>query len=192
MKAEFSYHSQYFDIALEHYNEIKILQKELDEITRKSKEAGKSSSDEIVDLIARKNDRIGYLALIVVVFSALSIEAFINDYAIGRLSKNYFKKYLDKLDVFSKWIVIPRITTGTQLDPGSKTLQGLDWLTELRNNLVHYKSKKIEIEEIQTTDFLWESDAKRAVETVINLALELNNIDAQVYVGWVENEHKSI
>jgi len=71
MKAEFSYHSEYFDIALEHYNEIKILQKELDEITRKSKEAGKSSSDEIVDLIARKNDRIGYLALIVVVFSAL-------------------------------------------------------------------------------------------------------------------------
>ena len=192
MKAEFSYHSEYFDIALEHYNEIKILQKELDEITRKSKEAGKSSSDEIVDLIARKNDRIGYLALIVVVFSALWIEAFINDYAIGRLSKNYFKKYLDKLDVLSKWIVIPRITTGTQLDPGSKALQDLDWLTELRNKLVHYKSKKIEVEQIQTTDFLWESDAKRAIETVINLALELNNIDAQVYVGWVENEHKSI
>jgi len=99
---------------------------------------------------------------------------------------------LDKLDVLSKWIVIPRITTGTQLDPGSKALQDLDWLTELRNKLVHYKSKKIEVEQIQTTDFLWESDAKRAIETVINLALELNNIDAQVYVGWVENEHKSI
>ncbi len=191
MKVEFTYHKQYFDIALEHYKEIKILQKERDEIIQSLKVAGKSSSDEMADSTASKNDRIGHLALIVVVFSALSLEAFINDYAIGSFSKSYFENYLDKIELFSKWIVIPRIITGTQLDPGSKALQGLDWLIKLRNRLVHYKSKVVEIKEIANEDFLWEEDAQKAMGTVRNLMLELKKIDNKVNIAWVETSTRT-
>lgn len=120
MKVEFTYHDQYLDIAIEHYEEIRTLQKELDDIRQRLKNAGESSSNEMADLIGAKDDRIGDLALIVVVFCALSVEAFINHYAIAILSKSYLKNYLDKLDLFSKWIVIPRITTRKQLDLGRK------------------------------------------------------------------------
>jgi hypothetical protein len=185
MKVEFTYHDRYLDIALEHYKEISILQKELDDIRQRLSKAGESSSNKMTDLIAAKYDRIGHLALIVVVFCALSAEAFINNYAIASLSKSYLESYLDKLDLFSKWIVIPRITTRKQLDPGSKALQDLDWLITLRNKLIHYKSKLIEVGEIKETDFLWEEDAKRAVETARNLVTRLGGIDSRVSVTWL-------
>jgi len=100
------------------------------------------------------------------------------------------KTYLDKLDLLSKWVVIPRIITGTQLDAGSKALQELSWLITLRNKLVHYKSRKIEITDIKETDFLWGNDAKRAIETVKNLAQELKKIDADIYVEWTTRKYE--
>jgi len=185
MKITLTYHEEFFNIALDTYKEITKLEKEHSEIQLRLQQAGKSS-DAIVDLLAEKNDRIGRLTLIVVVFCATSLEAYINDYAIDHLSKSYFSRYLDKLDLLSKWIVIPRITTGTQLNTGSKPVQDLSWLINLRNGLVHYKTKVKEIEQLQTTDFLWFNDAKRAIDTVRNLVLELKKIDKKVNTAWLK------
>jgi len=188
MKAEFTYYEDFFHIAIDTYKEIIKLEKEHNELQAGLSESEKSS-DNFVDKVAEKNDRIGRLVLIVVVFCATSLEAYINHYAISHLSKNYLRTYLDKLDLLSKWIVIPRITTGTQLDAGSRPLQDLSWLITLRNKLVHYKSRKVSIEEIRDTDFLWENDAKRAIETVKNLAQELKKIDNGIYIDWTTKSY---
>ena len=188
MEAEFNYYEDFFHIAIDTYKEIVKLEKEHSELQEGLSEL-KKSSDDLTDKLAEKNDRIGRLTLIVVIFCATSLEAYINDYAINHLSKNYLKTYLDKLDLLSKWVVIPRITTGTQLDPGSSALQDLSWLITLRNKLVHYKSRKIEIDDIKETDFLWGDDAKRAIETVKNLAQELKKIDDDIYIDWTTKKY---
>lgn len=190
METEFTYYEDFFHVAMDTYKEIAKLEKELNQLQVNTSKSEKSS-DDFVDKVAEKNDRIGRLALIVVIFCTTSLEAYINHYAISNLSKNYLKTHLDKLDLLSKWVVIPRIITGTQLDTGSKALQELSWLITLRNKLVHYKSRKIEITDIKETDFLWGNDAKRAIEAVKNLAQELKKIDADIYVEWTTKKYEN-
>lgn len=189
MKAEFTYYEDFFHITIDTYKEIIKLEKEHNELQEGLSKSEKSS-DHFIDKVAEKNDRIGRLVLVVVVFCVTSLEAYINDYAISHLSKNYLKTYLDKLDLLSKWVIIPRITTGTQLDTGSSALQDLSWLITLRNKLVHYKSRKIEIKDIKETDFLWEDDAKRAIETVKILVKELKKIDDDIYIDWTTKKYE--
>lgn len=188
MKIEFTYYEEFFHVAIDIYKEIEKAEKELNELQINTSKQDKSS-DDFIDKVAEKNDRIGRLALIVVVFCATSLEAFINHYATSHLSKNYLKTYLDKLDLLSKWIVIPRITTGTQLDAGVKAFQDLSWLISLRNKLVHYKARKVNIEELKDKDFLWSEDAKRAIETVKNVAQELEKIDNNINIEWTTKSY---
>ena len=189
MEIEFTYYEDFFHVAIDTYKEIIKLEKEHSELQEGLSEL-KKSSEHLTNKLAEKNDRIGRLALIVVIFCATSLEAYINHYAISNLSKSYLKTYLDKLDLLSKWVVIPRLTTGTQLDAGSSALQDLSWLITLRNKLVHYKSRKIEIDDIKETDFLWGDDAKRAIETVKNLAQELKKIDDDIYIDWTTKKYE--
>lgn len=189
MKLEFNYYEDFFHITIDTYKEIVKLDKEINELQVNTSKSDKSS-DDFTDKVAEKNDRIGRLASIVIIFCATSLEAYINHYAINRLSKNYLKTYLDKLDLFSKYIVIPRIVTGIQLNAGSRALQELSWLIALRNKLVHSKSRKIQINDMKETDFLWGKDAKRAIETVKNLAQELKKIDDAVDIDWTTHKYE--
>jgi len=184
-KIEWVYHSDYFKIALDNYKNIKRLKKEHDSIRKKIKHKKKIPDAEI-DLLAKKQNAMGQLAIVVIIFSVSSLEAYINHYAISRLSRNYLKKYLDKLDLLSKWIVLPRIITGKQLDPGSKSVQELRWLINLRNKMVHYKSRKQRIDDIKESDFIWGDDAGRALKTVRNLLLQLKKIDKEVNTDWLK------
>lgn len=176
-------HDKYFALVIKNYARIEKLKKERDEFQFSLK--GKKMSDRDVDILASKNDAIGELALVVVVFSALTLEAYINHYGILRLSRNYFSNYLDKLDTVAKWIVIPKVVTGKQLDPGSAVMQDLDWLVTLRNKLVHYKSKKVAVNNIQTSDFLWYEDAARAVQAVRRVNAALKGLDPEAEMDWL-------
>ena len=94
-----SYYSDYAEIALENYTIIEQLlakRKVIDEKIKSSKHPSKEAyewADTFIDI--NKYSRI------VIIFCALSLEAFINDYAISRTSKSYLKNYLDKLDLYS-------------------------------------------------------------------------------------------
>jgi hypothetical protein len=146
------------------------------------------ADDDIAGQLARKNDAIGELALVVIVFCAFTLEAYINDYAINRLSKNYLKNYLDKLDLVAKWVVIPRLMSREQLDPGSRPLQQIAWLVELRNKLVHYKSKELTVDQIKMSDFLWYEDAERAITVVKEAVLALGKLDRKAKTDWLRTE----
>jgi hypothetical protein len=124
----------------------------------------------------------------VIVFCAFALEAFINDYAISGLSRNYLSKYLDKLDVVAKWMVIPRLVARKGLDPGSRPLQDVAWLVELRNRLAHYKSKDLTIDQITVSDFLWYEDAERAIRAVRGAVLALGRLDRNAHTDWIRTE----
>ena len=76
-----------------------------------------------------------------VVFGAMCLEAFIYDYAATYFSDTYVRRYLDKLDLKAKWVVIPKLVTGKKFPTGSKAFQNLHRLVSERNLLVHHKSK---------------------------------------------------
>jgi len=52
---------------------------------------------------------------IALVFAVMAGEAFINDYAINRLSKAKIKKYINRSDVLMKWKYVPHSATGRYL-----------------------------------------------------------------------------
>lgn len=182
MKVEFAYYHRFFEIALNNYTKIQELVEKRDRIRETIRRSKKDPDEEEANL----GDIIEDHTLIVIIFCALVLETYINDYAISRLSKNYLERHLDKLDLASKWIVIPRIITGKQLDKSSKWFSDLSWLISLRNKLVHYKTRLLEVEKICPADFLWEDDAKRALETVKNSVLALKKVDKELKTGWLE------
>jgi hypothetical protein len=182
-KFAWTHHRDYFKIVRDNYSQIQEIKREHDEYKRSIK--GRKMSDDDVDFLASKNDAIGELALTVIIFSAFTLEAYINHYGISRLSRNYFSNYLDKLDLLAKWLVVPRIVTGKKLDPGSQAMQELSWLVALRNRLVHFKSKVITVEEIKESDFLWHEDAERAFNTVKKVVSLLKQIDAKAEADWI-------
>jgi hypothetical protein len=183
-EVEWTNHPEYFKLAQKNFRIIQQLKKEHDDLQKSFK--NKTLSDKDVHLLAAKNDLIGEHALVVIIFAALTLEAFINHYGISRLSKNYFLNYLDKLDVLSKWMVLPKLITRKQLDPGTSAMQDLSWLIAVRNKLVHYKSRMIKIDDLRESDFLWETDAQRAINTVKRLIPRLKKIDPVVDTIWLQ------
>lgn len=116
-------------------------------------------------------------AIVTIVFSAMALEAYINDYAVRKRSSAFFKSHLDNLDFLSKWVVISELFTGKKFPKEKQCFARLDRLKTLRNNLVHPKSKYLEIEDEKQVKELGESayaifaDAEEAVET-ISMALK--------------------
>ena len=186
LKIEWTYHGDYFKVVMDNYSRIQDLKREHDEFQRNLE--GKYISDDDVAVLASKNDAIGELALIVVIFAAFTLEAYINYYGINQLSRNYFSNYLDKLDLLAKWLVIPRIVTGKKLDPGSHAMQDLSWLISLRNRLAHFKPRTVTVEEIKESDWLWYEDAERAVRTVKRVVSMLKQFDPRVEIDWLYQE----
>lgn len=92
---------------------------------------------------------------VVVVFSHLFLEATIYDYGATNLSDSYVKKYVEKLNFLSTWVVIPRLVTGKSFPTDSRAYQLLGRLTKARNALAHFKTRRM-------------SDAS-ALETIHNM-----------------------
>lgn len=78
---------------------------------------------------------------IALVFSGMALEAHIYDYAAEAISDGFVHRHLDRLDLVSKWVVIPEIVTGQPFPREGRPFQLLQRLVKRRNALVHSKSK---------------------------------------------------
>lgn len=117
-----------------------------------------------------------------IVFSAMALEAAAFEFATVQLGEPLARRYLDKLDVVGKWIVIPRLVCGQSLREDGPAMNSLKCLVKARNALVHHKSKewdrKSKVSEVR------EASTKRrksfeinqvpnAFKTLVLLSLEL-------------------
>jgi hypothetical protein len=157
-------HSTFYAIAYRNYIVVQQLKAEHDKFQENLKDKDISYSD--VDFLAEKNAAIQRYAMIVVIFSALTLEAFINHYAIENFSKSYLNNYLDKLDPVSKWVIIPKLVLGQTLDTYGQSFELLQRLFGLRNKLVHYKTRVKRLEEVREDDWLREIEAEEAIKAV--------------------------
>ena len=176
----FTSHQTFFAIAYRHHKLVERLVKERD--TRQVKD------NRDVDFVCAKNAAIQRSAMVSVIFSALTAEAFINNYAIERFSRSYFDNHLDKLSPVSKWIVIPKLVTGNEIDTDGQPYERLKKLFKLRDKLVHYKTKKKKVSEmVEDEDWVTENhsvDALLAVESILG---ELSKIDSSLETEWLES-----
>lgn len=76
-----------------------------------------------------------------IVFTAMALEAGVFELAAINLGDATTKEYLDKLDVISKWFVVPQLICGRSLAEKGPALNNLNTLVKARNLLVHCKSK---------------------------------------------------
>lgn len=172
----------FFGIATRNYSKTKDLCKERDS-TRIIK-------DEDVDFACLKNAEIQRKAMITVIFSHMTLESYINFYGIENFSRSHFKNYLDKLDIKSKWVIIPELVTGKQINTESEAFRFLGELISLRNRLVHEKTRHKRISELKESDWVTEAEATQALDTVRGMLQELKKVDSKIDIDWIcEVEH---
>lgn len=152
---------------------------------------------------------------IVVVFCAMAIESFLNDYAAAALNDNNYYKCYDSLSIASKFQLIVQFILRKEFDKGKEPYGLLSKLTTSRNELVHNKSfdysdilenpnsidekDKIEYIDILKEDLKSATDAVRAVVKLVNY-FETNDMGtsacermfASFTLCYFENEEESL
>jgi hypothetical protein len=125
-------------------------------------------------------DRNAVYGIQTIVFSAMAIEAAVFDFAAIQLGDKIAERYLDKMDLLSKWMIVPRLVCGRSLQEDGPAMNGLKGLVIARNALVHHKSREWDIDgkAEQAMHKRWESFEKdqvpNAFKTLILLSLELD------------------
>jgi len=112
------HHETYFRIAKNNLRQAVALEIEAGRIATKAKRT-KRENEKLVDSVAGIEE----CSITAIVFSVMTLEAFINDYAIRASSINYLENYLDKLDLSSKFILFPRLFTGTGISTDGQALE---------------------------------------------------------------------
>jgi len=162
------------------FTKIAIENLELARIQRRQARSTKSV-DEHVSYIMRSRQ----YAMVAIVFSAFTLEAYINNYAARKRSNAFFKEHLDNLDFVGKWVVIPELFTGRRFPKDKQCYQYLEELKKLRNELVHSKSKTIQLEDevemkkVGDDVYSMINNAEKAVETIFMVVKCLIEIDPE-------------
>ena len=85
--------------------------------------------------------------LVQYLYAAMCLEAFIYDYAAVALGDTYVQKYLDKLDLIAKWVIIPRLVLGREVSRDGQAFEYLKLIKKERDKLAHSKSRPALTEE---------------------------------------------
>jgi hypothetical protein len=186
MEITLNMHGQYFSIALDSFNMAEELEDQRKEIMASQGHHNHVPKPDETARLMSIIDKIGNAAITSVVFSALCTEALINSYAINNFSRSFFKNYLDKLNVKSKWVIIPRLVTGNEVDVGSPAMQALWRLIDTRNKLTHFKTIQKDSSEFNESDFINIEDAQNGIEAIRKAVGMLKNIDANYHDSWLD------
>lgn len=103
------------------------------------------TAEELVVGWIRPSEAASRDATVAVVFAGMAIESFISSVGARKLTRSYFQKYLDKLDVVAKWVIVPQLTGMPSLPREGQLFERLGRLVKDRNSLVHGKYRKLSV-----------------------------------------------
>lgn len=124
----------YVDVAFQYYLEHKIAE---------SKRIPQPPIDQDPTDYAEREEAYELPALKAVVFAGLAVEAAIYEIAAAHLTDKFTQDHLERIDVVTKWALVPRLICGKPLDSGGPAMNTLRELIQVRNLLVHHKSKPV-------------------------------------------------
>ncbi|MHC4456084.1 MAG: hypothetical protein ACYS0I_03160 [Planctomycetota bacterium] len=150
--------AEFFDICEDSYQKFQKSKAEFHEI--KNSKSGKWQA--LLDVGAEMRHHFAST----IVFGAMCLEAFIYDYAAHHFTDTFAKNYLDKLDLLSKWVVIPKLVTGKDFPTNSQAFKCLKELKTARNALVHHKSRPIPSNDTELEKLMDEIERKDDANTV--------------------------
>jgi len=136
--------------------------------------------------------------LLIIVFISMFMESYIYDYGARILGDNYIKKHIDKLDVISKWVIIPKIITTKEIDKKRHSFEIFKKVISLRNKITHWKSYKGSqdklMREATEPKFYEQIDPLIIFESILDIFKQLENIDNvdshKLYISEIEKELK--
>lgn len=112
-----------------------------------------------------------------IVFQAMAIEAFLNEYIYIRVGKSYFNS-MDKLSPSDKLIVACKLITDKDFPKDCHAFELLKKTIKYRNSLVHYKVREVDIEKfLDSTDDISEQEMDDISMTYDKLVEKLNSLD---------------
>ncbi len=153
------------------------------------------------DDFARTAD--GY-ASIVVIYTAISLECYIHNYASRKLGEKYCKRHVDAMNLHTKWLVVPKLATGSAIPSDHKGIEILQKLVKARNDTVHLKAANLKLghseeqeERIATHSRFILDTAMKAFQCVGLLGQELASLDpdeelAKLFAALADSPNYSI
>ncbi len=148
----------------------------------KAKEEAKKDDSSSVHISVENYMENEYSEIKVIVFSALFLEAVINDYGASNRPDIYTNKKLNNMSFISKWEEIPKMITGKEFPRDSQAFGLLKKLKDSRNRLIHYKTKEIPKTYEEFVKFIQNEkleliDVDDAHKCIAECLLELSKID---------------
>ncbi len=136
----------YVQIAFDHCNTYIDLEKRLHENNLQCNNCSPNNTICIHEFLKHEiKEKMRNEYFISVIFSALSLEAYIYELGAIYLSDKYVKENLDKLTVPSKYIIVLELISKNQVDKSHQWYYLLNKLISTRNKLVHSKSRKLDV-----------------------------------------------
>lgn len=122
-----------------------------------------------------------------IIFLTTFLDVYIYEFGGIVLGDRYTKEHLDKLDTLSKWIVIPKLITGKEINKSKSYFSDFKELIKWRNALIHHKSKDaipfiVSEKKIERNDLkpIYEMvDITKFFKMLNELFIELDRIDDQ-------------
>lgn len=112
-----------------------------------------------------------------IVFSALSLEAYINYYIIHLTSEDYFLKQYRNRSIKDKWLNVPGELKNIKFDESTDEIIRFKETIDARNNLVHFKSKKLNGHEYSKVQSNYKELAIKALQSIKEMRVLLNMQD---------------
>lgn len=134
---EYSRVGMYFQLTRESYERFRDNMNNAAEYTVACKTKRRPDSQILVNFLGKAMREY----LVEHLFAAMCLEAFIYDYAATNFSDTYVKKYLDKLDLVSKWVLIPKLVLGKEFPRSGRAFAYIRSVKKERDKLVHSKSR---------------------------------------------------
>lgn len=161
---------------------------------RKARKGPDIPSDKrIGEIIKEKNA----CARIAIIFAAVAAESFIYSFAVKTWSRSYVERHLERLDLVSKWVLIPPLAIGIELPRDGRAYQLLKQLVTNRNALVHAKPKSFdlakttfaELEDYFSRHVEQADHAIQALDALIPFASQFVRPEfAQAHLGGIEED----
>jgi hypothetical protein len=112
-------------------------------------------------------------AFVVLAFATFALESLVNAWAVRDLPPRY-SEFLDKLSLPAKWIIVPRLAADVEIQVAGQIFEKLRILGRDRNEIAHPKTKKLQLESEQLSE--WAGKVRDPLNAADNAIAALNGI----------------